>query len=103
MIAHWYGAGLSYRGFFNRDQDTLSLAYAQANMDKHRLDTLPYAERENPPFALAEKVFEITYRAHLTPWLVVAPDVQYLIDPGVYSFQPHPNALLFGLQTQISL
>lgn len=46
-----------------------------------------------------ETSFELTYRAQLTPWLTVQPDVQYIIHPG---YDPtHRNDLAIGLHFEI--
>ena len=52
------------------------------------------------PSTRAEVNVEASYRAVLTPWLTVQPDIQYVVNPG-----GDPNlddALLLGLRTQLS-
>lgn len=43
---------------------------------------------------------ELTYRFRPTPWLVLQPDVQYVIDPG--ADRTLRNALAFGLRFELS-
>ncbi|HEY5706996.1 MAG TPA: carbohydrate porin [Terrimicrobiaceae bacterium] len=45
----------------------------------------------NPDY---EIVIEATYRAQITPWLVLQPDLQYIIHPG--GTRDYGNALILG-------
>jgi porin len=46
-----------------------------------------------------ETVFEVTYRAKVTDWLTVQPDVQYIMHPG---FDPTlKDAFMFGLHFEV--
>jgi porin len=85
-------AGFNYRGpFKGRDGDQLGLAVAAAFTSRnYRLST---------PAGRSEVAFELTYRAPLTDWLTLQPDVQYIVNPG-----PTPgirDALVIGLRFEI--
>ena len=45
-----------------------------------------------------ETTVELTYRAQVTPWLAVQPDVQYVINPG--ADPALKNALVVGLRLE---
>jgi porin len=48
-----------------------------------------------------EGVIEGGYGWQATPWLQIHPNVQYVIDPGTFSYKTNvPNAWVFGLQTK---
>ncbi|MGE0679499.1 MAG: carbohydrate porin, partial [Candidatus Binatia bacterium] len=47
----------------------------------------------------AEITHELSYRAQLTPWFVVQPDVQYVVHPGI---DPGvSNAFAAGLRFEV--
>lgn len=87
-------AGLNYTGpIKGRDSDQLGLAVAAAlTSDQYRL---------TKPADKSEAAFELTYRAALTDWLTVQPNVQYVINPGANTALG--NALAFGLRTELTM
>ena len=48
-----------------------------------------------------ETAVEVTYRAQLKPWLVIQPNVQVIVNPGLAP--DVKNATVIGLQCEISL
>lgn len=41
------------------------------------------------------------YGLQATPWLLIQPNIQYVIGPGTYSYNKIvPNAWIFGLETK---
>jgi porin len=85
-------AGLTYTGpIKGRDDDQFGLAVASAfTSSDYRLAT---------PATGAETVVELTYRAPLTKWLTVQPNLQYVLNPGT---DPElGNALAFGLRVEL--
>jgi porin len=48
----------------------------------------------------------MTYQTQVTPWLLVQPDVQYIINPGGHVLNADSsvrrNALVFGLRSAIT-
>lgn len=72
----YFGAGFVYTGLFpGRDEDQLGLAVAVANNgDEYKQASAPVDDKE--------VTWELSYRAQVTPWLAVHPDIQYVIDPG---------------------
>ena len=51
------------------------------------------------PSTSSELTIEASYRAVLTPWLSVQPDLQYIINPG--GDAGLRNALVIGVRTQL--
>ena len=47
-----------------------------------------------------EAVLELTYRAQITPWFALQPDVQWIIHPG--GSTAIDNALVIGLRAAVS-
>lgn len=93
----YIGAGLVWRGCFpTRPDDKFGIALAYAgNGDAYRhVVALGGGTSDS-----AETNIELTYRAPLTPWLTVQPDLQYIINPGT---NPHlANALSIGVRFEI--
>ncbi|MBX7148505.1 carbohydrate porin [bacterium] len=77
---YYLGAGAVYTGLIpKRDSDQLGLNVSTAiNGSKYkRAQRLAAA-----PVKSTEVNIELTYKAQITPWLAVQPDVQYIINPG---------------------
>lgn len=75
-------SGLFYTGLFaSRPIDKMGLAVARTNVNSRTTRNLmPGVERPS-----AEYAAELYYGAHLTRWLVVRPNIQYIINPGGYT------------------
>jgi porin len=69
----------------SRDADILSLGVAYTNLS-HAQQTLGSDlvrfGSATKAFRGGETVIELTYQAAVTKWLLVQPDVQYIINPG---------------------
>jgi porin len=92
------GGGLVYTGLVrNRDEDRVGLGVAAAHNGKpYRRGAAAAGERTEP----WEVTIEATYRAQLTGWLALQPDVQFVIDP---SGVPHDgDSLVVGVRSEIS-
>jgi porin len=111
LINLYLDGGVTYKGLFDRPNDTAGLAigYARIGKSARLLDadtvsvaTFPY------PIRSAETVVELTYEIQLTPWCQLQPDFQYVFNPG--GNVPNPlnpqkrigDAAIFGLRTQIT-
>jgi porin len=56
------------------------------------------------PVRGTEELFELTYQAQATPWLIVQPDLQYIVHPGAGLLNPDStgtlkNELVVGVRT----
>ncbi|MEW9572291.1 carbohydrate porin [Rhodanobacter sp. Si-c] len=96
QIQSYNSAGFVFLGpFASRPDDILSLGWAKSDINGRILA----AERQRRPdvrYYDAEKYIDLSYHIQLTPWLFITPDVQYLMDPGVYSKTHYPNAIVVG-------
>lgn len=98
FLGFYFDAGLTYTGLIpTRDEDTLGVALGYGQLSNGSKDVLAGEGSVNPGY---EIVIEGTYQAQLTPWLVVQPDVQYIIHPG--GTQDLGNAFVIGGRAVIS-
>ena len=84
----YVSTGLGYRGLLpgrSRDMTIVSVSYGRFSRDL--------------PDRSWETVLEINYRTNLTPWLYIAPDFQYVFNPGGGGI---PDALVLGVETAIT-
>ena len=90
--------GLTYTGLLeDRPTDKLGVAVGIAHAgDAYRQMQTALHESSYT----YETNFELTYRAQINPWLVVQPDAQYWVHPGVTPSQK--NDLLFMIHFEIS-
>jgi porin len=74
--------GIFYTGLLaSRPTDDMGLAIARTNVNsRSTLDLTPGSERPRAEYAV-----ELYYGLQLTKWLLVRPNVQYIIDPGGYT------------------
>ena len=80
-----------------RAQDELGIAFSQAHFGAPYRAAMAAA---GTPSTASEFALEASYRAALTPWLSVQPDLQYIINPG--GDRGLRDALVFGLRTQLA-
>ncbi len=94
MFGSFASAGLNYTGLVTgRDKDQFGIAVAAAfTSSRYRLTV---------PSNKSEVAFELTYRANVTEWLSVQPNVQYVINPGANPL--FSNAVAFGLRTELTM
>jgi porin len=98
FINFYFDTGLSYKGLIpTRDNDTLGIGFGYAQLSNGARSTLQ-ADGASP--IGAEMVIEFTYQAELTPWLIIQPDLQYIINPGGAS--DLNNALVIGGRAAIT-
>lgn len=110
QITRWYSLDAVYQGTFpNRPQDTVALGYVRAVINprltraQQRLgvqstppDTVQDAFANSLPNA--EAVVELSYGWRVNRWFLVRPDIQYVMDPGAFSYRHEPDAVAVGVQ-----
>jgi porin len=103
-VRFYFDAGLSYRGMFGRTDDMIGVAFAYNKVS----DTLRRADlAAGMPARDAETVIELTYQFAAASWLIVQPDLQYVIRPGAGLPDPNvptrriANATVAGLRTTL--
>lgn len=105
QITRWYAAGLVKTGTFpGRDTDTMALGMVHAQVNPR----LRRAEAASAPDAgsyvsmpAGETVVEMSYGWQPRRWLGIRADVQYIVDPGAFSYRSTRNALAVGGQVKI--
>jgi porin len=108
QITRWYAAGLVKTGTFKgRDADTLALGVVHAQLNP-RLRESAAAAADDPDaggyasLPAGETVVELSYGLQPLRWLGVRADVQYVVDPGAFSYRSTRNALAIGTQLKIT-
>ncbi|MBI3924705.1 MAG: carbohydrate porin [Armatimonadetes bacterium] len=98
QLSSYAGAGLAYRGPFpDRDEDVFGLAVAAARNGAAFREAQPAL---GSPVDQWEVSLELTYRAQVTPWLAIQPDLQYIVNPGM---DPSlENAFTAGVRFEIA-
>ena len=95
QFGHYIGTGLVLHGFLpTRPDDNFGIALAYAGNGDNYRRAIAHSDG-------AETNIELTYRALLTTWLTIQPDLQYIIDPGT---RPSlADALTIGMRFEINL
>jgi porin len=117
QITRWYAAGVVKTGTFQqRDADTIALGvvHAQVNPNLRRAragaNAAADAAANADPGGFAdgyaslpsgETVLELSYGWQVRRWLGVRADLQYIADPGAFSYRSTRNAVALGLQVKI--
>lgn len=92
FLNFYVDAGINYKGLIpGRSEDSLGIAFAYAQLSNGARWSLA-GEGISP--VGAEMVLEATYQAQITPWMILQPDIQYVINPGGSS--DLGNALVVG-------
>lgn len=103
-FSKWYSAGfVLYQPFASRPRDTLALGFGRAVPNPRSREVQEANGQDYPGLDNAERLVELSYGYQATPWLLLRPDVQYIIEPGTFSGQNIDNALVFGLQVKATL
>ena len=92
FVGFYAEGGFNYKGLIpTRDNDILGAGIGYAQLTNGAKDVLASEGSVNPDY---EIVIEATYQAQITPWLVLQPDLQYIIHPG--GTRDFGNALILG-------
>jgi len=97
VVDFYFDAGITCKGCIpTRDDDTAGLGFGMAQLSSGAQASLG---DENGGALSPEMVVEFTYQSQITPWLVVQPDIQYLINPSGSS--QLSNAFVIGARAAI--
>ena len=102
QIGPYFTAALIALGpFAARPHDSIAIGYVRDFVNRN-LITRQKAVLEaegvlNPNLALGENIVELAYGLQATPWLAIHPNVQYIGNPGAFTFKHIPNAWVFGV------
>ena len=98
-LSSYFQTGLVFTGMIpGRIEDQFALAYSRAHTGrKYRVAALNAGQQTT----LHESVWEVTYRASLTPWLTIQPNFQYVINPGADA--QIKNATVLGVRFELAM
>jgi porin len=99
QFSSYFQAGLVFNGVVpGRDEDQFALSFSIARTgDKYRLAAINAGQEATRH----ESVWEATYRAQVTPWLVVQPNIQYVSNPG--TDVQIKNATVLGVRFELAM
>jgi porin len=104
MLQSYWQLGLLQKGTFaDRPQDTIGLAVNQVRISSQLVAAQNLANAQisgSVAVQSAETVIELNYRAQLTPWSTVMPNIQYVMQPNAVT--TIPNALVLGLRVKLT-
>jgi porin len=104
-------AGLNWIGpFAGRENDTIGIAVAYLGISpvKRRFgNDAVYFTGQGTPYLASETVIEATWQIALTPWWMLQPDLQIVVNPGAGLLpagvtKPLDRAVIGGLRTIIT-
>lgn len=98
-LSSYFQTGLVFSGMVpGREDDQFALSFSTARTgDKYRQAALDAGQEATRH----ESVWEATYRAPMTPWMVVQPNIQYVINPGTDA--QIKNATVLGVRFELSM
>ncbi|HLJ22380.1 MAG TPA: carbohydrate porin, partial [Stellaceae bacterium] len=114
LVDFYVDGGLNYKGLVperNDDVLGLALAYARIGGAASGLDRdVNFFNGTNRPVRDHEMALELTYRAQMTPWWTLQPDLQVIFHPGGHVPDPTDptgtrairDALVLGVRTSIA-
>lgn len=101
QIPFYFTAALVAQGPFNaRPHDFIAIGYVRDvvnnNLISKEKSLLEAQGVENPELELGENIVELAYGLQVTPWMTIHPNVQYIGNPGAFSFKHVQAAWVFG-------
>lgn len=94
---------LEARGpFASRPDDYFNIGYVRAILNKRSInakETASHGRLTN--LSVGEGVLEAGYGFEASPWLLIHPNVQYVMNPGTFSYKHYPNAWVIGVETRL--
>ncbi len=97
MFGSFHGAGLVADGWIpGRPEDRLALGVAVAMHGSAGRELVRLGGGSSAP----ETALEGTWQVHVTPWLMMQPDLQYVLNPG--ADKQMKAATVFGLRTVVT-
>lgn len=99
QFSSYFQTGLVFSGMVAvRIEDQFAFSFSSARTgDKYRAAAMGGGQTATRH----ESVWEATYRAPLTPWLIVQPNIQYVIHPGTDA--QFKNATVLGMRFELAM
>lgn len=101
-------AGITYKGAFQRESDTMGLGIGWARISNAARAGDRASATPGSPIRSGEFVLEASYQAVVAPWWVVQPDIQYVFNPGGGIANPNQpekrlgDSLILGIRTIVT-
>ena len=106
QITRWVAAGLVKTGTFaGRDADTVALGLVHAQVNPRLREVAALSKLDDggdTSLPAGESVVELSYGWQARRWLGVRADVQYVVQPGAFSYRSTRNALAIGTQLKVT-
>jgi porin len=87
--------------FASRPHDSIAIGYVRDFVNRNQITRqqalLTARGLHSSGLALGENIVEVAYGFQATPWMAIHPNLQYIGNPGAFSFQHIPNAWVFGV------
>lgn len=105
QISDWAMLGLVKTGtFVSRDTDTMGVGLVRATVnprlrDSHR-ESLGVAGMD-ASLPSGETAVELSYGIQIRQWLLVRPDIQFILEPGAFTYESRKHAVAAGLQVKV--
>ena len=93
------GALIAQGPFAARPADFANIGYVRAVLNGRKLNHVE-ATTGATNLSTGEGVLEVGYGFQATPWLLIHPNVQYIMNPGTFSYKHVANAWAFGAQVK---
>jgi len=99
QLSSYFQAGLVFTGMVaGRSEDQFAVSFSTARTgDKYRQAALDAGQEPTRH----ESVWEATYRAQMTPWLIVQPNIQHVIHPGTEA--QIKDATVLGVRFELAM
>jgi len=99
---HYFTTGLTYKGLIpSRPGDTAGIAVVQSKLSDNYIKFQGSDESGNITMYSEETIYEFTYSISVNNWLMIQPDIQYVMQPGMNPM--NENALVGILRAEITL
>ncbi len=96
LISFFFNGGVTLTAPFpGRDNDSAGIDFGLGKVSSQAADADQDAGLAR---RTTEELIELTYQAQATPWLILQPDIQFVINPGAGT--PDPNAPTHNLRNE---
>jgi porin len=107
QIPTYFTFALIAQGPFDvRPNDYIAIGYVRDNVNgraiRQEQDLLAAQGVSNPELELGENNVELAYGFQATPWFAIHPNVQFVGNPGAFTFKQIPNAWVFGVHVGLT-
>jgi porin len=107
QIPSFFTVALVAQGpFAVRPHDFIAIGYVRDTVNSRAINKedalLTAQDVPDPALEQGENIVELAYGLQVTPWMQVHPNVQFIGNPGAFSFEHVPDAWVFGAHVGIT-